>query len=149
MSERMFIAFTGSRNRLSDAQQFLIDLVITGLPAHVVYVTGACVGVDAYVARLAHIVGRRVHTVVPMVYTAQFLDTHWMDHCDTSEEASTYRSRNTRMVELSDRLIAFPAYPENDSRSRRSGTWQTIRMARKAGKAVQVYVLDKQNGGAR
>jgi hypothetical protein len=31
-------------------------------------------------------------------------------------------------------MFGFPAYPENDTRSRRSGTWQAVRMARRAGK---------------
>src|SRR5213595_1189623 len=41
-----------------------------------------------------------------------------------------YRERNLEIVRRSQHLVAFPEYPELDSRSRRSGTWQTVRLAR-------------------
>ena len=43
-----------------------------------------------------------------------------------------YLDRNADIVSFSDALLAAPQYPESDPRSRRSGTWQTIRLARKS-----------------
>jgi hypothetical protein len=50
--------------------------------------------------------------------------------CDVLHEPLPYGSRNEDITIASAILVAAPAYPEADSRSYRSGTWQTIRMAR-------------------
>jgi hypothetical protein len=47
---------------------------------------------------------------------------------------TTYADRNAVLVKRGTFVCGLPAYPEDDPRSRRSGTWQTIRMARRAGK---------------
>ena len=106
-------------------------------------VTGGCIGVDALVARMAHGGRRRVHTVVPADRSR--VDPYWRKHCDTFEEldpGTTYSDRNERIVELSDRLVAFPEYPEHHNLSRRSGTWMTVRIAGRAGKPVEVVTLN-------
>lgn len=50
-----------------------------------------------------------------------------------------YRTRNLDIVSVSDILIACPAYPEDNHKSGRSGTWQTVRMARQSDIPI-VYV---------
>jgi hypothetical protein len=45
-----------------------------------------------------------------------------------------YADRNAELVKRGAVLHGFPAYTEDDRRSRRSGTWQAIRMARRAQK---------------
>jgi hypothetical protein len=47
-------------------------------------------------------------------------------------DAKPYKERNRDIVRVSRVLLACPLYPESHSRSARSGTWQTVRMARKA-----------------
>jgi hypothetical protein len=42
----------------------------------------------------------------------------------------TYKDRNQLIVDCSDELFYCAAYEEHDGHSLRSGTWQTIRMAR-------------------
>lgn len=59
-----------------------------------------------------------------------------MSSFDYLYEPKPYRFRNRDIVASVGLLIACPAYTENDSRSWRSGTWQTIRMARNARKPV-------------
>jgi len=46
-------------------------------------------------------------------------------------------------------LIAFPEAPEQHPSQKRSGTWMTVRMALKDGKAVEIYPLWRGNGFSR
>lgn len=46
------------------------------------------------------------------------------------------KPRNQRVVDESTVVYGLPAYPEEDPRSERSGTWQTIRIARRARKLI-------------
>jgi predicted Rossmann fold nucleotide-binding protein DprA/Smf involved in DNA uptake len=133
------VGFTGSRHVTADMQE-AIKKILLELHPEATVVTGACVGVDSYAAYRAWVLPfMKVHTIVPADHSR--LDPYWRDHCDTFEHmppGTDYRARNERIVELSDRLIAFPEHAEDDPRSRRSGTWMTVRIARKAGKPVQV-----------
>jgi hypothetical protein len=51
-----------------------------------------------------------------------------------------YMKRNDRLVDGASMLLAFPETPEEQ---RRSGTWATIRRARKAGVEVRLYPLSE------
>lgn len=136
------IGFTGTRN-VRDVDLERIRAAVLALPPDATVVTGACIGVDALVARMAHGGRRHVHTIVPAGRSR--VDPYWRQHCNTFEEmppGTDYRARNERIVELSDRLVAFPEYPEDHHRSHRSGTWMTVRIARRAGKPVEVVVLN-------
>lgn len=53
----------------------------------------------------------------------------------------TTGGRNQAIVCISDVLLAAPRYAENDRRSRRSGTWQTVRMARNEGLLPIYYAM--------
>lgn len=98
-------------------------------------VTGGCIGVDAQVYHLCR--GR-----FPDVQ--QLVIFPWnQSKCDTSiavtaediifmPEGSDYRMRNERLVEESDRVIAFWTGQE------RSGTYMTMNIARRAGKLWKV-----------
>ena len=135
------IAISGSRS-ITDADREVIKDVFYGMEADAQLITGACVGVDAFAAWLAHDLRRQVHTVVPV--DGSRVDPRWQEHCTTFEtmpEGTDYRERNRRMVYLADCLIAFPLYAELDERSRRSGTWMTVRLARTKGIPVDVYQL--------
>ncbi len=135
------IGFTGTRS-VSMVELPRIRQIVEALPEDTYVVTGACVGVDAAIARVARQRGLHVHTIVPADRSR--VDPLWRDYCITSEEmpsGTTYRDRNARIVELSSRLIGIPSHAEHDPESRRSGSWQTIRMARKAGKDADVHVL--------
>lgn len=140
------VGFTGTRRALTRDEQFRIAGLIHHLPEGTRIVTGACIGLDAFVAAFARREGRPVHTIVPADRSR--VDPHWRDHCTTYElmsKGTTFRNRNVKIVgELvgpDDYLIAVPDHVEQAPESLRSGTWQTIRLARKSGKPVEVHVL--------
>jgi hypothetical protein len=55
-----------------------------------------------------------------------------------NHEPKVYAERNQDIVDASDVLLAAPEFPEKDDKSKRSGTWQTVRKADAAGKLVLV-----------
>jgi predicted Rossmann-fold nucleotide-binding protein len=133
-----YVGWTGSRN-ITEAMRQYIDQTIAALP-HVIVVTGGCIGVDAYVARVAHARGLHVHTIVP--YDRSRVDPDWEQYaltCYPMPLGTTYKDRNQAIVNRSDIMYGVPSHPESDPKSRRSGTWQTIRMARR--QDVPTYVF--------
>lgn len=135
------VGFTGAR-RLGTADYAQVVEIVKALPEGARIVAGGCIGVDDYVSHIGHSTGRKVHIVLPSDRSR--VASGWQDVCDTFEEmpaGTDYRARNQRIVDLSDRLIAIPEHDEHDPLSRRSGTWMTIRIARKAGKQVDTHVL--------
>jgi predicted Rossmann-fold nucleotide-binding protein len=137
------VAFTGARV-ITPAGAERVRAVVEALPRATRVLTGGCVGVDALVAWAAYHVDLSVHTVLPAL--DRYTDSEWARWCVSHEQLppspDPYRARNARLIFLADRLIAFPAWPEGDGRSRRSGTWMTVRLAYRAQKPVELYVLN-------
>ena len=136
------IGFTGTRTMDDPDDALVIYDIVQELPPDAVLVVGACVGVDATVARAGSLSGRTVHAVVP-ANRAQ-VDPEFDRYCTSYEvmtEGTSYRDRNVRIVEQADRLIVIAQFPEDHPQSDRSGTWQTCRIARRAGKPVEIHVL--------
>lgn len=150
----MRVGFTGTRSvppeRVTEVHEFLGGAVPTEA---VEFTTGACVGFDAIAARwlLAEHPGALHRLAVPanrkQVDTDLFHDfltasiSGWtvIECCPAGTD---YRYRNQRIVLLSDRLIAVADYPEKHGKSTRSGTWQTVRLARAAGVLVTELILN-------
>lgn len=144
----MRIAFTGTR-KLQPGDAAKIAAVIEALPQDAELITGACVGVDAHIARVGHALYRQVHTVVPS--NGSQVDPAWMHYCTSATvlgpgAPEPYRERNEYMVERCDRLIAFPDREESHGSQRRSGTWMTVRIARAAQKPVEIHILHAEKG---
>lgn len=135
------VGFSGSRQALTPNQEAYVLHAVRALPHGTLVVTGACVGLDAFVAREAFFSGFRVKTILP--FDRKAVDPDWAKYCHEYEEmpvGTTYKHRNARIVQLSDSLIAFPLHAEGDSLY--SGTWQTVRMARRREMDVDVTCLD-------
>lgn len=118
--------FTGTQQPLSIAQAEALGGVLGGLE-HDGYVwmhNGDCIGADAFAAGLWRDIGGMLHGHPPDIEwkRARFpFDAKW--------EPKTYRERNADIVLCSDILVACPKTMEEELRS---GTWMTIRMARKS-----------------
>lgn len=143
------VGFTGARSIVSE-QERLVEAALAVLdPSRHVVVTGGCIGIDRLVAVLAHVRGLHVHTILPADRSR--LDLDWRQHCTSYEEmpiGTDYRARNERLVARSKRLVALPAHPEDDPRSKRSGTWMTVRIARQAVKPIVVLLPETATEGS-
>jgi hypothetical protein len=144
------VGFTGSRHS-TQAQRERIDAVLDQVHSAVWIITGGCIGVDAYVAESAHRRGLHVHTVLPADRSR--VDPHWRERCTTYDEmpaGTTYKDRNQRIIDLTtEHLFAYPEAAEDDARSLRSGTWQTVRLGRHAGKRIHVNAADDRPRASR
>jgi len=123
----------------------------TSKPRNNHFVTGAAFGVDTLCLYLCYAWRREAtHTVVvpdgkhneEIVQFALAMDLEVI----VMPEGTDYMDRNTKMIQLSDILVAFPPTSEETGRgSSGAGTWSTIRRARKKGIPIYIYPLDRSN----
>lgn len=139
------IGFTAARD-LGDQGQSVIACVLDRLPPAARYITGGAIGGDALIGRWLVERWPGAHHVVIVPADKSRVDPWWLT-VDVAVEAipmpagTTYKDRNAEIVRRSVMLFGFPAYPEDDPRSARSGSWQTIRMARRARKLSQWHCV--------
>jgi hypothetical protein len=131
-------SFTAARD-LDPGSGGVIVNVLVQVPAAQRYVTGGARGGDAFIgAWLAQRWPSAVHTVVLPANRSQ-TDPWWERSAVPVQliempPGTAYKDRNAELVRLGTAVFGLPAHEENDPRSRGSGTWQTIRMARRAQK---------------
>jgi hypothetical protein len=142
----MNYGFTGPREHpQTHAECLAIDDVLSMLRRlpDVKVITGGCVGIDEYVAVRATQFGLYVMTILPADRSA--IQPDWHEYCQAYEDTyRTYGQRNQRIVDLSDKLVAFPC--DDEKSQPRSGTWMTVRMARRKGIPVEIVRLDQIAG---
>lgn len=148
MTRSRTVSFTAARDMNEAAQQGVVTSVLTvHVPYAGRYVTGACTGGDAFIGRWLHANRPGAEHVVIVPADRSRVDYWWTEAEDPAvtviemPPGTTHAARNARLVAEADAVFAFPAYPENDPRSLRSGTWQTIRMSRKAGNFSQWHCV--------
>jgi len=143
------IGISGSRQVPTRAQRRAIRQRLAQIPPGTTVIIGGCLGLDSYVARavFAYCTGVKVHAIVPSdPRTTEWVDPDWRVWCHSFEVmpgGTTNRHRNVQLVNRSGRLLAWPQAAEGDPMSQRSGTWQTIRLARQRGIPVEVVVLSE------
>lgn len=152
MPEQLAVSFTAARD-LDDQGREVIINVLTGVPHADRYITGGCRGGDAFIGRWLFDNRPGAEHVIIVPADRGRVDSWWLGLPWGSwlpggpvkvvhmPWGTTYADRNARLVEEGTMVVGFPAYPEDDPRSRRSGTWQTIRYARKAGKLSQWHCV--------
>lgn len=123
------IGFTGTRNGMTEEQSAAArDLILSLQPteAHL----GDCVGADTefYTLLKEHAPGCRLHGHIPDQDSARAHLQYSIVH-----PPKPYLVRNRDIVDSSDILIAAPAGRQEQLRS---GTWATVRYARKMGKQI-------------
>lgn len=93
------------------------------------YVSGGCIGIDTIAGRVCwREFHRPMHFVLPADRTKVASD--WRECCSSSEAmpiGTNNLQRNDRTVQLASAVIALPNHLEID----RSGTWSTVRRARR------------------
>lgn len=122
------VGFTGTRKGMTPQQKDTLRTLL--LPSDEFH-HGDCIGADAE----AHAIAREVGCS-PIVIHPTYLE-RWRAYCsgDLVMEPQSPLTRNHIIVYLTDLLIAAPATKKEILRS---GTWATIRYARKGKKAVVI-----------
>lgn len=126
----MKVGFTGTREGMSQAQREAVAKLLAELHADEFH-HGDCIGADEQAAAIARAIGYRIHSHPPANSAIRAFA-----RADVELEPKDYLVRNREIVDASDVLVAAPAGPE----VRRSGTWSTVRYARKRGRAVHVVM---------
>jgi len=141
----MSIGFTGSRNAVSEFQRDRILDILQSLTDAKRFITGGCVGMDHLVGvTMLKIAPDKEHVVIVPANRSR-IAAWWRPYGDAVKviempPESDYRARNREIVLRSSALVAFPSHAESHPACRRSGTWQTIRMAEAL--KPMVYPLD-------
>jgi len=133
----MRVGFTGTREGFTEPQLGAFRSWFTGKVA-VEFHHGACVGADAGAVWAIHGT-REVQLIAAHPGDIPALtDTDAMKASDTISGFRPCLARNRDIVDAADVLLACPKGPEE----RRSGTWSTIRYARRCRKPVVIFWPD-------
>lgn len=134
----MNIGFTGTRDGMSEAQYrwtkriFHQCLTMTENTLH----HGCCVGADSQAHTIACLI--RSDGMIPIAIIGHPPTyTKWRAHLqgiDCERKPKLYLERNHNIVDECDLLIACPKGPE----ILKSGTWATVRYARRSGKPITI-----------
>lgn len=138
-------AFTGSRGPLTLEQSGYVRKVVNSLPLTQTDKVrqGGAKGVDFCVAKYVPSAMQTVYAPCSAPWSeyhpvGAILRRHTPEG-GFATHAEDYLDRNREMVDGADVLIAFPKTAEEETRS---GTWATIRYARKVGVEVHLYPLE-------
>ncbi len=132
------IGFTGTRNGMSKKQKEEVTNLIQDYldkQTNITIIHGDCVGADA---DFHEICSNLSSTIIIKIYPGKG-NTDLRAYCksDDIDEPKPYLQRNRDIVDNCDILFACPISKEEHVRS---GTWYTIRYARKVGRTTKIIV---------
>lgn len=129
----MNVGFTGTQRGMTPAQYDAVwGLLCYRAPGD--FHHGDCIGADAQAAHLAKHAGMRIICHPPTNESKRA----WVP-ADETRAPRPYLDRNKDIVGASEELIATPGEFEEQLRS---GTWSTVRYARKLGRRVLLVLPD-------
>ena len=129
----MKIGFTGTSSGMSEAQRAQVLAWLKELGGTQLH-HGDCIGADADAHTIARSLGLEVIVHPPTNDESRA----FCRGAAAEREPKDYLKRNKAIVDETDVLVATPYGPEQ----RRSGTWSTIRYARKRGRVCYVVMRD-------
>lgn len=131
------VGFTATRDPLEDEQlAWVRDTLTTLFVPDAQFHHGDCVGGDEFGATVAWELGYQVVSHPP---TSDILRAYVRSHLILARQS--YLKRNRDIVGATGQLVAVPPGPEAEHP--RSGTWYTVRVARRAGKPLYVWEVPK------
>lgn len=131
------IGFTGTREGLSAEQTRYVRALLSLYDENDYVHHGLCVGADEQFHNIAH--ARRINIIGHPPTEIRFLAGIDEDEFYELMPPRVYLTRNKNIVSQSDMLIACPKEYEE---VKRSGTWATIRYARKKGIPIHIIFPD-------
>jgi hypothetical protein len=127
----MIIAFTGNRYGLTEEQKTGIKNILARTDKPVTVLHGDCVGADTDFHNLCSDLEIDIH-----VFPPDDDKLRGFNQGSVIMRPRPYLKRNEDMIKKCDMLIACPT--DKNKEILRSGTWATIRKARKLNKTIHV-----------
>jgi hypothetical protein len=124
------IGFTGTQSGMTEAQQATVHRLLLDLGAGAVH-HGDCIGADDEADTIARELGIVIHLHPPTDRTKRAFNVIDVD----LYPEKPYLERNRDIIDACEALIAAP---KETTETLRSGTWSTVRYARKQGKPVHI-----------
>ena len=135
----MILGFTGTRKGWTPQQAFAVRDCLASLPDEAVH--GGAIGADESFDTLLRqngFVGNKI-----LIYAMENRQRFWLDHVPVGLRlqgcSGSPLARNLLIIKVCNHLLATPA---TDHEVRRSGTWATVRYARKARKPITLVFPD-------
>lgn len=129
----VIVGFTGTQVGCADAQVVALARLLVAVGCEVLH-HGDCVGADETAHRVARAMGARVEVHPPRITAKRA----WCETVrgDVVHEPDEYLARNRAIVAATEVLVACPR--EEHGETLRSGTWATVRAARRLGRPMAV-----------
>jgi len=130
----MRVGFTGTQVGMSDRQKYELEKFFhdNELGKDDEFHHGDCIGADMQADTIARAFGLQIHIHPPSNYSKR---AFCAEKGDTVYMEQEYLERNKAIVDSSQWLVAAPKGEEEELRS---GTWSTVRYARKKGMLIRM-----------